>query len=362
MAEKSFLARIFGRRISEENEIIQQEITEENDETTLQDVINFVTELQSYYYNDVCKMQTDLLVQTSLPQNKVSFLNKKIKQDQIALLQIDNILKLVKQNEREYQSILRKSIYSFYDEIEKAKLVFVQKKIFDIILKLYVINTKKELESVIINRIEKYRASWNISQKIPIPTDYKVILVNENDGIEQYYFGKFQKEVYATDGVLISKQLDRIRQLEFKFKNEISTENVWIYVSSVTRIQLNFTRRTCIINNDWEYAPQTCDGLFFDIVEIKDLEQYIKGLLQIVFTKRRYSVISIIIPTKEMLSVIGKIQIVGKRVKICEDLKFYIKQRSGIYKENLLTTRIDRRNIPDELYFIPYTEFRKLYF
>ena len=43
--------------------------------TSLQDVANFVAELQSYYFNDICKMQTDLAVQTNMTQSHINFIN-----------------------------------------------------------------------------------------------------------------------------------------------------------------------------------------------------------------------------------------------------------------------------------------------
>lgn len=371
MAERNFLARLFGldeASSNNERENRIENIAETNisgpSGSTLQDAVNFVAELQSYYYNDICKMQTDLVVQTTLTQSEVNFINKKIKQDQVALSQIDEILNLVKQNEREYQSIWRKSVYSFYDEIEKAKLVTVQKKIFMIILRLCAVNTKPELKSIILNRIEKYKNVWNINEEVQIPTNYNVILVESNDGIEKYQFGKFCKNVNVSNNerVLSSVQLDKIRALDFEVEEEISTDKVWIYVSSVTRLQLNYMRRTCFIDNDWEYTPDETNHLCLDIVDVADLEQYLKGILQIVLIKRNHAVISIVIPTNSMLRVIGPTERRGNKVEICKKYWFYLKERSGLYEDNLLTARIDRRNIPEKLQFISYLKFRKIYF
>lgn len=371
MAERNFFARFFGLdETSSDNEQKNrvENITETNMSeptgTTLQEAVNFVAELQSYYYNDICKMQTDLVVQTALTQGEVNFINKKIKQDQVALSQIDDILDLVKQNEREYQSIWRKSVYSFYDEIEKAKLTAVQEKIFTIILKLCVVNTKPELQSIILNRIEKYKNAWNINEEVQIPANYNVILLESNDGIEKYRFGEFCKNVIISDNerILSSEQLDKIRALEFEVEEEISTDNVWVYVSSVTRLQLNYMRRTCFIDNDWEYVPDERKQLCLDIVKVADLDQYLKGILQIVLTKRNHAVISIVIPTDSMLRVIGRTEKKGEKVEICKKYRFYLQERSGIYKNNLLTARIDRRHIPEKLQFISYLKFRKIYF
>ena len=371
MAEGNFFARLFGLdEASSDNErenrvenTAETNISETTG-TTLQDAVNFVAELQSYYYNDICKMQTDLVVQTTLTQGEVNFINKKIKQDQVALSQIDEILDLVKQNEREYQSIWRKSVYSFYDEIEKAKLATVQEKVLRIILRLCVVNTKPELKSIIFNRIEKYRDAWNINGEIQIPTNYNVVLVEGYNGIEKYQFGEFRKNVIANDNdrVLSSEQLNRIRAMVFEVEGEIPTDKVWFFVSSVTRLQLNYMRRTCFIDNDWEYAPNETNHLCLDIVRVADLEQYLKGMLQIVLTKRNYAVISIVIPTNSMLRVIGPTERRDDRVEICKKYRFYLKERSGLYKDNLLTARVDRRNIPKRLQFVSYLKFRKNYF
>lgn len=371
MAEGRFFARLFGldetsSDTEQENRIenIAETNISEPTGTTLQDAVNFVAELQSYYYNDICKMQADLVVQTTLTQGKVDFINKKIKQDQVALSQIDEILDLVKQNEREYQSIWRKSVYSFYDEIEKAKLVSVQEKVFKIILRLCVVNTKPELKSIILNRIEKYKEAWNINGEIQIPVNYNVVLVEGNDGIEKYQFGEFCKNVIANenDRFLSSVQLDKIRAIDFEVEDEIPTDKVWVFVSSVTRLQLNYMRRTCFIDNDWEYLPNEKNLLCFDIVKVSDLNQYLKGMLQIVLTKRNYAVISIVVPTNNMLRIIGPTERRGDKVEICKRYRFYLKERSGLYKDNLLTARVDRRNIPEKLQFVSYLKFRKDYF
>ena len=372
MAEKSFLARIFGFKEQESEKVdnnrsddfVNENVQEQDTSPTLQDAINFTYELQSYYYNDICKMQSDLLLKTSLAQTRINFINKKIKQEQVILSQIDNLIKIIKQYEKEYQEIWKKSIYSFYDEIEKTKLSGVQKKVFEILLKLYEINTKEELKSVIKGRLEKYKIAWNIGGNIKLPININAILVDEANGIEKYNFGEFSKYVYASDSdkVLTSKQLDKIKKLNVTFEKEIFTNSLWVYVSSCERYKLNFMRRTCILGNDWEYIPETEKGLFFDVIRTKDLEQYLKGILQIVLAKRTYAVISIVVPTEEMLGTIGEIKRQEGRTKICKRYRFILKERDGIYKENLLTARIDRRHIPEELRFISYLKFKSDYF
>ncbi|MBQ2937914.1 MAG: hypothetical protein IJE05_03420 [Clostridia bacterium] len=369
MAEGNFFTKFFGLDNADskkEKRIVNtaETNTPETSGTTLQDAVNFVAELQSYYYNDICKMQTDFLLQTTLSQSKINFINKKIKQDQVALAQIDEILNLVKGNEREYQSVWKKSVYSFYDEIEKAKLEAVQTKIFTILVRLCEVNTKPELDNIILNRIESYRQAWNINIQIPIPKNNNAILVDENDSIESYRFGNFCKQVYAdkNDKVLSSEKLNKIRVLKLEFENTIPTDSVWVYISSVTRFQLNYMRRTCIIDNDWEYNPNEEKSLTFEIVNMNDLEQYLKGILQIVLTKKTYAVISIIIPSDYMVRIIGPTLVKGEKIEIRRKNWFYLQERSGLYKDNLMTVRIDRRNIPEKLQFVSYLKFRKDYF
>lgn len=59
---------------------------------------------------------------------------------------------------------------------------------------------------------------------------------------------------------------------------------------------------------------------------------------------------------------IGPTEYRGDKVEICKKYRFYLKERNGLYKKNLLTARVDRRNIPEKLQFISYLDFRKAYF
>ena len=368
MPKSNFLDRLFGlvdssSTVENENRIDKEENKEkENAQATLQDVVSFIAELQSYYYNDICKMQSDLVVKAFTP-NQEKFINKKIKQEQVVLSQIDEILKLVKQNEKEYQSIWRKSIYSFYDELEKVKLAEVQAKVFEIIVKLCAINTKPELKPVIFKRMQSYKNAWNIPGELEQPKNYHVVLLEENDGIEKYQFGEFQKSVYTfeNDVVLNAKQLEQIQNLTFEFEPKFRINQVWVHVAGVTRAQLNRMRRTCLIENSWEQLEQRKD-LYFDVVKFEDLEQYLKGILQIVLTKNAHAVISIVIPTDRMLSLTGETKQNGEKIEICKKYQFYLRERSGIYGEKLLTARISRRYIPEKLKFVSYLKFRKEHF
>lgn len=368
MTQGGFFSRLFGldktnSNTSQENrtEGIVNNNTVESTKATLQDTVNFIAELQSYYYNDICKMQSDLVVQTYTPSEEKR-INKKIKQDQIALAQIDEILELVRQNEREHQSIWRKSVYSFYDEIEAMNLVVIQEKVFKIVIKLCAINTKQELNDIIFNRIQKYKTDWNISDEIQIPENSNVILVDGDESTETYSFGKFRKTVNISenDRTLTSEQLNKIRALEFEFEDAFSTDEVWVYVGNATRLQLNFMRRTCIIDNTWE---NTCkDKLELDVIKVNDLSQYLKGILQLVFAKNAYAIISIVIPSDDMLKEILPIEKKEGKVEILRKHRFYLRERSGLYKNNLVTARINIKKIPESVQFISYLKFKDIYF
>ena len=67
MAEGNFWSRLFRREVSSSDDsdsivVREQETMVEDDKTnmtesegvSLQDVVNFVAELQSYYYSDIC--------------------------------------------------------------------------------------------------------------------------------------------------------------------------------------------------------------------------------------------------------------------------------------------------------------------
>ena len=364
------MSRLFGfdEEESQEGNLSngQDEKKGENNEigTTLQDAINFTEELQSYYYNDICKMQADLVMQSSLSEQEVRVANKKVRQDQITLNQIDKILNRLKDCMGRYQDVWKKAVYSFYTEIEKQQMVTTQENVFAVLLELSAVNTKPELAEIIAKRLASYHKAWNIAQELEIPQNYNVILTEGKDGIENYHFGNFSKQVYtqAEDVELTEKQLDQIRNMKVDLEAQVPTEEVWVYVANSTRLQLNFMRRTCFVRTTWECKDEDDSKLFLDVVKVCDFEQYIKGVLQIVFTKNRYAIVSLVVPTDGMLRAIGPTLKEEGKVQICKRLRFILKERSNLYKGCLKTQRLDRRNLPEELQFVSYPEFRKKYF
>lgn len=372
MAE-GFWARLFGLDSSDEETSIDTTgttsvATPKTEDVTLQDAITFVTELQSYYFNDICKMQADLTYQADLTQNQINFSQKKITQDQVALAQIDEVLNSIRKIENEYQTIWKKSIYSFYDEIEKKELNKAEKEVFTAVLHLCEINTKPELDDVIGKRIKKYKDNWEINEAIELPKNTKAILISEQDGIEEYRFGNFSKKVviFQNERVLSPKQLDKIMKISFQFPQNFPTSIVWVHVASVTRAELNFMRRTCIMRNNWEEPLEDASKLYFDQVKVVELEYYLRGVLQIVLKRTNHAVVTIVIPTANLISKIGPTeQIEENKIRICKNLRFVLNERSYTergYGNNMITARIDRRNIPEVLEFIPYLQFKKEYF
>lgn len=369
MAKGDFWSRLFGLDDDGQegtlgNEQSGQKQEENQVGNTLQDAITFVEELQSYYYNDICKMQADLVMQSNLSEKQVKVAQKKVHQDQIALDQIDKILDQLKAYMGEYQTVWKKAFYSFYDDIEKQKMEEVQKDVFTVLLELSAVNTKPELTQIIANRLANYHKAWNIAQKLEIPKNYNVILTDEKGGVETYQFGDFSKQVYTreNDVELTEEQLKQIRMMKVDLGAQVPTKEVWVYVTNSTRLQLNFMRRTCFVNTTWEYSKEDSSKLFLDVVKVCDFEQYIKGVLQLVFSKNRYAIVSLVIPTNEMLNSIGPTLQVDGKVQICNRLRFILNERSSLYKDNLRTQRLDRRDIPEELQFISYPDFRKMYF
>lgn len=367
MAGGNFWTKFLGiedERMSE-NRYNSQELSESfnSKELTIQDAINFVSEIQSYYFNDICKTQADIAIHATSVRGKENFFRKKVKQNQLALSQIELILEEMKQNETEYQLVWRKSIYSFYNELEQNKQEEAKKKSFKILLRLCEVNIRPELQNIIIERVKKYKEAWKITEQIEIPQNTNVILLEANGNIEKYQFGKFSKEVNSNRTLqdLTINQLDLIRKMKISVEN-IETDSVWIYVSGVTRLQLNYMRRDCFISNLWEHNDRNHEGFFLDIVDKKDLDIYLKGVLQIVLTQNRYVVISFVVPTEKMKRLIGKVKVIGDKVQICNEINFFLSERKEDFGCNIFTTRIDKRNIPDEVKFVSYIEFKKQYF
>ena len=186
MAKEGFWARLFGNDDKEPSPVANDRKNESNptnsNEATLSDVIAFLIEIRNYYDSDITRMRTSLcLIEVNMTETKERFTNKKIRQEEIALAQINQVLAQVREEEEKYRSVFKKSMYSFFDEVEDAKLAEAQTAVLGIIVKLCEINTKPELDNVIRSRIESYRQAWNISTELDIPQNYNPVLVDEED-------------------------------------------------------------------------------------------------------------------------------------------------------------------------------------
>ena len=113
MANGSFWSRLFGFDDSivdsKEADVQQADMEEkqkEGNDTTLQDAIKFVVQLQSYYYNEICKKQANLAIQTGMSEDEKRLNQKRIQQEQSALSQIDDILESNKKEEEESQKVV----------------------------------------------------------------------------------------------------------------------------------------------------------------------------------------------------------------------------------------------------------------
>ena len=371
MANGSFWSRLFGFDDSivdsKEADVQQADMEEkqkEGNDTTLQDAIKFVVQLQSYYYNEICKKQANLAIQTGMSEDEKRLNQKRIQQEQSALSQIDEILESIKKEEEEYQEVFAKKFYDFFDELKENREKSVKENIFALLARLCTVNIYEELEEIILNRIKVYKEAWNIENTALIIKSSNAILMAVDGNIETYRFGNFVKRVYVGEREmeLFPERLDRIKKMTIGFDEGIHVDEVWVYTASVPRFKLDFMRKTCILDSNWEVIKDAKSGLYFDVVKMTELDEYIRGILQIVLTKETYAVISIIFPTAEMLSEIGPVNQNGNKIEVCWKYAFYLKERNGIYKGNLMTARIDRRNIPEELKFISYLKFRKKYF
>lgn len=372
MGEKGFFAKLFGKSNEDENRNEIQQVNEEvlkpeEEQFTLQNVISFVSELQSYYYNDICKIRTESLTRNDISEDEEEFLKKKLIQESVAMNHIDSILKDIVSCEREYQSIWGKSVYSFYNEIEKEKLKEVQEKVFKVMVKLNQVNVKSELETIILERLEQYRIAWNLLEDIEIPNNTSLVILSRQNGEETYKFGKFKKVILIDESIpkyeLSFSQLKSIRDLKVTMNFENPTEELWIRISVVSRLELNFMKRTSIFPINWKETEKTESYVTtFDVVKCIDLQDYLKGMLQLLLTRNTYVILTVINPSDYMQQILksrvkykeGKVSIIG--------LKFILDERSQIYKDNLQVSRIDRRNIPEDVKFLPFTEFKKKYF
>lgn len=360
-----FLAKIFGRRDDalEETQTISPEMQKERtEEVTIQEVVAFVEEIQSYYYNDICQMQSDIIM--GKDSQKEDFYKAIMEQEDQALKQIDQIVTKMKELELQLQELWGKSIYTFYQEIEEQNQREIKQEIFYQLLNLCTRNVKEELNSVIENKVRKVQQVWKICLNVFIPKNENLILLNKEKGIETYTFSGIRKQIIENKHPyhLSLKQLESIQNLKVEITVPEMVNEIWISMAAIPRLWLNRLRRTAMADSIWEENGIIGTRVKLDCIKCSQITSYMRNMLQLLWKKETYVVATVIYPTEQMLYQMGEIVYEQQKVFITKGLKFIWNERKGIYQENVQVARLDRRQIPQVIKFVPYLDLKKMYF
>lgn len=363
-----FWKKLFGdddedRNVSSETNPIMQSQNSREDENkviTLDDVGNFVAEIQSYYVNDNFKLQSDY-ISDSQCEIKANFLQKKLYYEKMAENRITSILKEIRKIEASSRAIWGKSIYSFYEELEKNQMETVYNQVFSLIIQLRAVNAKKELDPIILARLEKYRNSWNISQTIEIPESLAINIISVDEEKEVYQIGTHNVEVKANQNVkriLNDSESDKIANMEFELEFENPSEFFMIKFASITRKQMNLLSKTAILPNNWQYGENN-KACFF-VVKRNELEHFVKSITQMILPFNQYLVISIMNLNSYMKSILqNNIIEDNKKIELKNIFTFVWKERGEEFKDNWKVAYIKRKYIPKKLVFQNFNELRK---
>lgn len=329
----------------------------------LSEVTDFIRELESYYTNDIFKERSEF-INANLSEDEIVLLKKRIAEDEGALEDISCIKDKVIEQERSCSEIWGKSSYSFYDKLESRKLEEIFKETFEIIKKLVEANVKEELDEIIIDRLKVYYKSWKIGSEFTVPINtglrIKSRSLNEKTNLKEevYQFGVFQKRVIAEDeNTLLKEQIDALKKMQIQISELANTQSVWIRCVTITREQLNFIKKTLVFPNDWEVGEN--DKLTYDIVNIEELEYYIRSVLQLILSKKDYVLILMLIPNSNLLQGIVRVDDAERKVTILDKEKYVLMERNGAYKNNLKFNFISRKEDLRQLSFISYETFVK---
>lgn len=323
-------------------------------------VIDFVRELEAYYTNDIFKQKSDYINDVSLTDEQAKFLKKKIQEYEYAVKLIVGIKEKLLQIEKGYKELWRKSSYSFYDELESAKLKDILFETFQVVKQLAAINAISELDEIIRKRLVSYQKSWNLESE-DIPKNIGLRIISKRENIETYKFGDFQKEIVESGSYynLLIEQLTAIKKLKVKLLFESpANNNVWIRCATINRQQLEYLKRTTFFYNDWENGVR--DELAFDIIECNDIEYYIRAMLELLLPRKSYVIMSIINPNFEMLDLLKnaiEVDSQNRKVKIVNKMTYLLSERTGKYKDNLQIECVSRKQRLEEIYFKPYNDF-----
>lgn len=322
-------------------------------------VINFVRELESYYTNDIFKLNSDYIGNVQMSDDEIAFVKKKIAEYQAAVDLIELVKKELLQLESKLRDIFGKSSYEFYDELVEEEKESTFKNAFHIVCKLMSINVIPKLDRIIQKRLEEYKKSWEITEDVPPNTSLR--LLDRNRNLETYKVCYFEKKIQIPDmeKELLPEQLMAIDQIQINhlaFDNPASGK-VWIRFSTVSRKQLEYLKKSTIFPINWDAEN---NGICYDIVDTSVLEAYIKSMIRLLIMQDDYIVISLVNPNSEMVQQLGSIVDVdedNKKVIVIDRMAFLSNERTGTYKDNLQFELISRKGNMKSISFKSYYGF-----
>lgn len=364
----SFWKKLFGnddegKEVSSETvPNIQPQREDENTVITLDDVGNFVAELQSYYANDYFKLQSEY-ISNSPTEAKASFLNKKMYFEKLAETKITTILNEIRRIESSTRGIWGKSIYSFYEELEKEQMENVYEQVFSLIIQLRAINVKKELDPIILSRLEKYRTSWNISNTIEIPENSAVNILSVDEEKESYQIGTHIVNFKVNNHVkrvLSQTENDKIANMKVELEFDDPGEFIMVRFANVDRKTMNRLSKTAILPDSCQFYEEP--KIRFFVVKKNELNNFIKSVLQISLSFNQYFVITVMNMNSYVSNLLSDVVIKKDRIiEVKDSFTFIFNERSELYKDNLKVAYIKRKYIPEEMFFYNSNELRKMF-
>lgn len=321
-------------------------------------VINFVRELESYYTNDIFKLNSDYIGNVQMSDDEIAFVKKKIAEYQAAVDLIELVKKQLIQEENKLRDIFGKSSYGFYDELVEEEKESTFKNAFHIVCKLMSINVIPKLDKIIQKRLEEYKASWRIAEDVPPNTSLR--LLDRSGKSETYKVCDFEKKIRISQNEreLLQEQLVAIDQIQINpFALNNPTSKVWVRVATVSRKQLEYLKKSTVFPINWDTES---NGICYDIVDISIFEAYIKSMIKLLIMYDDYIVISLVNPNSEMVQQLGNVVEVdedAKKVTITDKMAFLSYERTGIYKDNLQFELISRKGNLKSISFKSYYDF-----
>lgn len=357
------ISNVFLKRNNHEETLHNENLEKQEEEQRIEDtktldlstVIDFVRELETYYTNDIFK-QRYVYMNNSLTDNQAKFIKKKIQEYELSMNLITRIKGTLLKKEEELREIWGKSSYSFYSELEKAKLEDIFYEAFEIVKQITIVNVIPELDEIIINRLEEYKRNWNITIDIPKNTSLRII---EKEGdIDTYRFGDFEKKVIDMEHFieLLPEQLNAINKIKINISFIETATNAWIRCTSISRQQLEFLKKSTIFKNDWEFGKES--EILYDIIDYSQIEYYIKAIMQLLLIRKEYLLITIINPNTTFINQVkDTVEVNNNYVKVIDKMKFILPEKKGIYEDNLQFAIVSRKQNLESITFQSYKDF-----